>query len=105
MRTAAKQDVSQRAIVDALEHVGMTVQSLRSVGSGCPDLLVAWRGVNCLIEVKNPLGNGEGLATSLNQQEQDWHLTWAGQCAVVRTPEEAVQAVIDHARACGVNVG
>ena len=50
---AAKVDANQPEIVAALRAVGATVQPLHTVGRGCPDLLVGWRGRNHLIEVKD----------------------------------------------------
>ena len=55
MRRAAKIDANQTEIVKALRQVGASVQSLASTGKGCPDLLVGFRGVNWLLEVKAKL--------------------------------------------------
>lgn len=87
MRRAANVDTVQPAIVKALRDIGASVQVLSAVGKGCPDLLVGWRNRNFLMECKT--GNDK-----LNQMQVDWHSTWAGQVAVVRTPEEAQLAVI-----------
>jgi hypothetical protein len=87
VRKAANVDTSQKPIVDALRKIGASVQILSAVGKGCPDLLVGWHGRNTLLECKT--GNDK-----LNQMQVGWHETWAGQVAVVRTPEEAQLAVI-----------
>ena len=55
-------------------------------GKGRPDLLVGYRGVNFLLEVKGPKG-------ALNEAQERYHAEWKGQIAVVRTPEEALEAV------------
>ena len=87
MRRAGRVDLTQSEIVKALRKVGATVTVLSQVGHGFPDLCVGWRGENKLLEVKT----GDGGLTS---DEKDWHAKWNGQVAIVRTPEEAVLAVI-----------
>lgn len=87
MRRAANVDTVQKPIVDALRKIGASVQVLSAVGKGCPDLLVGWHGVNVLLECKTE-------RDQLNEMQRDWHANWAGQVAVVRTPEGAQMAVI-----------
>lgn len=99
MRRAAHIDENQPAIVEALLNVGCTVQSLAGVGVGCPDLVVGYAGVNILLEVKNlETKNGRTAKAArhggLDEDQVSWHRAWKGQVAVVRTPEEAVEAVL-----------
>jgi Holliday junction resolvase len=49
-----KTDLNQKEIVAVLKQVGADVLDLSAVGGGCPDLVVAWRGENVFVEVKNP---------------------------------------------------
>ena len=97
---ATRIDSNHRDVVQALEKAGMTVESLAAVGKGCPDLVVGWRGITCLLEVKDGAKTPGNRPLTVAQQE--WHARWGGQLAVVTTPEEAVDAVIAHARACHV---
>ena len=92
MRRAAKIDTVQPAIVEALEKIGATVQSLGQVGAGCPDLLWAYRGVCGLIEVKT--GN-----ETLTAGQVEWHQRWAAPVSVVNSPEQAQLEVIRIATA------
>ena len=87
MRRAANVDTVQPEIVKSLRQIGASVQVLSAVGNGCPDLLVGWRGRNMLLECKTD-------RDKLNTIQRDWHARWAGQVAIVRTPEEAQLAVI-----------
>ena len=80
-------DHNQAEIVEALRQIGATVQDLHNVGEGCPDLLVGAHGRNYLIEVKN------GARAHLNSREARWHQAWGGQVVVVRTVDEALQAI------------
>ena len=88
---AAKIDVTQVEIVDALRKAGATVQHLHTVGQGCPDLLVGFRGQNFLIECKPNIGSPTRRKLRPNQQE--WHDGWKGSVAVVETPEAALAVI------------
>lgn len=95
MRRAAKIDANQPAIVKALRSAGARVQSLASVGKGCPDLLVGFGGKNLLLEVKD--GAKPPSARKLTPLEVEWHSQWTGfgQVAVVESPEQAVRLLIE----------
>ncbi len=90
MRQAARTDTNQSEIVAALRAAGCSIQLLHEVGGGCPDALCGRAGSNYLLEIKA----GKGKLSAL---QLDWHLSWRGQVAVVRTPEEALAA-------CGIRV-
>ena len=85
-------DSNQAAIVEALRGVGCIVQDLSRVGKGCPDLLCSYvdprtgRATNLLIEVKTATGK-------LEKNQVIWHALWRGSVVVVRTVDEALQAV------------
>lgn len=56
MRKHGRIDRNHVEIVGALRQVGAFVQSLASIGNGCPDLLVAYHGRTFLVEVKADKG-------------------------------------------------
>lgn len=91
MRRAAKVDRNQAEIVAALRQAGATVQPLHSVGQGCPDLLVGFRGRNVLIEVKDWKASPSHRALTADQVE--WHGGWKGQVAQVETVDAALAVV------------
>lgn len=97
MRRAAKVDANQPAIVAALRAIGATVQPLHSVGSGCPDIVVGFRGCTFLLEIKD--GAKPPSARRLTPDQEDWHGGWNGQVAVVMNEAEALAAIgaIDRA--------
>jgi hypothetical protein len=72
--------------VAALRKAGATVQHLHEVGFGCPDILVGFRGVSYVLEIKAKRGK-------LNEREKIWHQWWRGQVAVVRTIDEALKVI------------
>lgn len=93
MRMKPRLDGNHTQVVDALTKAGIKVQSLASIGGGCPDLLCGWRGVNVVLELKDeekPLS-----AQSLTAMERNWHAAWPGQVSIANSPEGAIVAVIN----------
>lgn len=82
-----KRDANHAAIKDALKAVGCSVLDLADVGRGCPDLLVGYAGHNWLMEVK------DGANKTLTEDESRFALLWRGQCAIVRTVDEALMVI------------
>ena len=78
---AAKRDANEPEIVRALRGHGASVTSLSA--GGIPDLLVGYRGVNLLFEVKSDKG-------VLTKEQKEWHSTWNGQKMIIRSSEEAL---------------
>ena len=88
MRRAAKIDANQTEIVKALRQVGASVQSLASTGKGCPDLLVGFRGVNWLLEIKDC--QKVKSARKLTDDQVVWHQTWRGKVYIVESVDQAL---------------
>lgn len=86
MRHIARTDSNQAEIVAALRRIGCSVQTLHQVGSGVPDLLVGFRGVNLLFEVKADRGR-------LTPAESTWLDEWRGTADVIRNAEEALALI------------
>ncbi|MCU4576111.1 hypothetical protein ACMHYC_10865 [Acinetobacter courvalinii] len=91
MRRAAKIDANQTEIVKALRQVGASVQSLASTGKGCPDLLVGFRGVNWLLEIKD--GQKVKSARKLTPDQIEWHESWCGQVHVIEDIDQAIKLI------------
>lgn len=94
-----KRDLSQPAIVDALEGVGAEVLRLCAYGVSC-DLLVQHGNRLYLIEVKNPrpvskrkvkLTDAEWLRNQITDSELE--LMRRFPVAVVTTPQEALRVI------------
>ena len=88
MRRRGKIDANQPEIVDALTKAGYAVQSLASLGSGVPDLLVSRHERMWLLEVKLK-GEKPNLA------QLAWMGKWPTPVYVVRSAEEALSAVMN----------
>jgi len=97
MRRAARIDSNQQAVVQALRSAGMTCCILSAVGKGVPDLLIGFRGLNFLLELKD--GAKCESKQSLTADERAFHETWGGQVAVVDSPETAISEVVTRWKA------
>lgn len=82
----AKVDQNQGEIVEALRACGVSVQSLASIGKGCPDLVAAKGSMTWMIEVKGPKGK-------LTPDQIDFIQNWKGDVHIVRTVNDALELV------------
>jgi Holliday junction resolvase len=73
---AAKIDRTQPEIVEVLRAHGASVQSLATVGSGCPDLLIGYRQRTHVIEVKD--GALSPSRRRLTADQVAWWRAWCG---------------------------
>jgi hypothetical protein len=66
-----KQDANALAVVSALRAAGATARFIEFAHgmAGCPDLLVAWKGVTYLMEVKVKGGR-------LSEAQKKFHAEW-----------------------------
>ena len=88
----AKVDANHGAILAALRAAGCSVQSLATVGRGCPDLLVAGPdGDLHLMEIKD--GSKPPSKRRLTPDESRWISAWRGSVHVVHSPEGALAVV------------
>ena len=103
-RTRVKRDGNHAAIVAALEKAGATVLDLAAVGGGAPDILVGFRGVNTLIEIKDPSQSKRD--TKLRDNQVEWHDAWKGRKpAVAMTPEAALVIIGVRPHGLGIDGG
>jgi len=70
----SRADDNQSQIVISLRGIGACVQSLTSVGDGCPDLLVGYHGQLYLLEVKD--GKKYPSQRKLRDTQVRWHDHW-----------------------------
>ena len=100
-RWAARVDENQPTIVKGLRDLGASVQPLHSIGEGCPDLAVGFRGQNYFLEVKDPLKPRRDQMLTPHQVK--WHGGWKGRVVVVKSLRDAlveigaIQGEIEHA--------
>ena len=92
-RYNAKIDGNHTDVVSVLRSVGAGVQSLASVGDGCPDLLVAFRGTWYVLEVKD--GSLPPIRRKLTPAEEMWLLRFdeLAPVYVVNSADEALEVI------------
>jgi len=88
---SAKKDDNQDEIVEALRKAGCSVAITSHAHSGFPDIVVGFRGVNYLIEIKD--GNKYPSQQKLTEAQVKFHDTWFGQISVANSVEQALKAV------------
>ena len=86
-RIAAKVDSNQGEIVRFLRSIGASVASIATVGTGVPDLIVGYRGVNYLVEVKD--GSKPPSQRRLTPAEEKFHAEWRGTVHIVNDTDGA----------------
>ena len=84
-------DSNQADIVEALRKAGASVQILSAVGQGCPDLAVAYRGVNHFVEIKDRAKPPS--ARKLTPDQEKWMANWRGPVYVVDSIAQAFAAI------------
>lgn len=86
VRRAAKVDANQGEVVEALRSVGVSVQSLATIGQGCPDIVAAKGPDTWLIEIKGAKGK-------LTPDQVQWIHGWRGVVHIVRGADDALELV------------
>ena len=76
---ASKRDANEPEIVLVFRSMGATVQKLNE--TGCPDLLIGFRGRNRLVEVKD--GGKPPSERQLTEDQAEWIDNWNGEVRVV----------------------
>lgn len=85
MRRAARRDAIEPEVIDALKALGATFEQL-DLEDG-PDLLIGFRGVNHLVELRS------GLRGRLSEEQKQWHERWRGSSAVRRSVVEVLRLI------------
>lgn len=88
LMTRKRTDDNQTEIVKALRSTGATVAITSMVGTGFPDLVVGYRDVNFLFEVKD--GSKPPSRRKLTKAEQDFFFAWEGSVEIVTSVDDAL---------------
>lgn len=86
-------DANHGDIVSGLRAVGAEVQSLASIGKGCPDALVSFRGSWYVAEIKD--GSKPPSKQKLTPDEIKWHQRFSPKAPVHiwRSLDEALKTI------------
>lgn len=77
-----KTDANHKKLIDMLRKIpNISVFSTHTIGKGFPDIVIGYKGLNYLIEIKD--GNKPPSARKLTEDEVKFHSQWKGQINVV----------------------
>lgn len=96
MNYAKRTDGNHRAVVEEFRKAmpDATLFDASGAGRGFPDLVVGWKGINFLFEVKDP--EKCPSARSLTDAQKDFHTAWQGQVKVVHTAADICAEIARH---------
>ena len=89
--TPHRVDGNHAEIVKALRQIGASVLDIHDIGHGAPDLLVGFRAMNLLLEVKD--SRKPPSRRVLTPDEQKFFDDWRGPIYIVYSAEDAVSLV------------
>jgi len=82
-----KTDANHKTILTFLHHIpALSVFSAHSIGKGFPDIVVGYKGLNYLFEIKD--GNKTKSQKQLTTAQKEFHKQWFGQINVVENVNE-----------------
>lgn len=96
-RTAARTDGNHTEIVEALRKAGAFVQSMAAMGKGVPDVLVGYKGLWNVLEIKD--GRKVTSKRKLTMDEVKWLMDVRNRAPVhvVESVEQALEVIKERA--------
>jgi hypothetical protein len=86
-------DSNHAEIIKALRKIpNLSVFSTHEVGKGFPDIVIGYKGINYLIEIKD--GKKSPSQRKLTDAELDFHLSWNGQIDTIKNFDELLQIIL-----------
>ena len=86
-------DRNHSEIINAIRKIpNISVFSTHEVGKGFPDIVVGYKGINYLIEIKD--GNKPPSARKLTDAELQFHSNWRGQIKIVNNLDEVLNLLL-----------
>jgi len=86
-------DSNHAEIIKALRNIpNLSVFSTHEVGKGFPDIVIGYKGINYLIEIKD--GNKPPSARKLTPDEVKFHQEWSGQISIIKNLDELLQIIL-----------
>jgi hypothetical protein len=91
-RWDAKTDKNSSALLKSIRQIpNVSICDLSGAGGGVPDVMLGYQGANLLIEIKRP--DVAPSQSKLNDLQVEWHDSWLGQVAVVRTLDDILEVM------------
>ena len=84
-------DANQAQIVEDLRQLGLSVATTSQAGDGFPDIIVAYKGFNYMIEIKD--GNKPPSQQKLTPKQRKFHSKWKGQIDVANSLDGVLKVI------------
>ena len=82
-------DANHKEIVDSIRKIpSLSVFSTHMVGKGFPDIVIGYKGINYLVEIKD--GAKTKSQKKLTEDEIRFHQSWFGQINVCECVEDVL---------------
>ena len=76
-----KVDANQKELMTKLRLItGITVATTHTIGKGFPDIVIGYKGINYLVEIKD--GTKPPSQRKLTKDEVSFHSNWTGQVQI-----------------------
>lgn len=87
-----KADANQKKIMQLCRQIpGVSVVTIHEVGKGLGDILLGYRKVNYLIEIKNEAKVKS--AKKLTKAESEFHKNWQGQICICESIDDILKLI------------
>jgi hypothetical protein len=84
-----KTDANHKRIIDSCRKIPqLSVFSTHTIGKGFPDIVIGYKGINYLIEIKD--GDKPKSQTKLTEDEITFHKKWNGQICIVYSFQDII---------------
>lgn len=91
VKYGGQRDANHAHIRDRLRELHCSVADTGDVGDGFPDLVVGYRKMNFLFEIKDP--DQIPSKRKLTPDQEKFHGGWRGQIHVIETLEQAIKII------------
>jgi hypothetical protein len=83
-------DANHKQIIDQIRQIPFaSVFSTHEIGKGFPDIVVGFRGINYLFEIKD--GKKSASQKKLTESEIKFHTGWMGQVHIIEKIEDVLE--------------
>lgn len=89
MRARPRKDANHTDIVGTFRACGASVMDTASLGNGCPDIVIGYKGHSVLVEIKD--GANPPSKRMLTKDEIEFMNAWRGKYVIIESVDDAIQ--------------
>lgn len=88
-----KTDLNHKELIDKIRKIpNISVFSTHTIGKGFPDIVVGYKGLNYLIEIKD--GSKYKSQKKLTESELKFHNSWKGQVSIAENIDDVLKLIL-----------